>query len=94
MFVQILDQVTDQNKIECQHCRYIYDYLSNAIKIWCHQLEIPKEITNYILRGYKPFDKIEELTNYLEQEMDPKQQEETNLLKIRKSTKYILKRIH
>lgn len=75
MFVQILNQVADKNKKECQHCKYIDDYLSNAIKIWCHQLEIPKEITNDIRRGYKQFYKIEELTNYLEQEYGSKQQE-------------------
>ncbi|MGB3636201.1 MAG: hypothetical protein WBA39_01215, partial [Rivularia sp. (in: cyanobacteria)] len=80
MFVKILDQVTDQNKKECQHCRYIDDYLSNAIKIWCHQLEISKEITNYILRGYQIYE-IKELTNYVYNEwQQEKKKEEKNWL--------------
>lgn len=79
MFDQILEQVTTQLYSESRY-EYIDLHLDNAIKIWCHQLDIPQEITNYILRGYKPFDKIEELTNYLEQEYGSKQQEETNLL--------------
>lgn len=80
MFVQILNQVADQNQRECQNGKYIYDDLSNAIKIWCHQLDIPQEITNDIRRGYKQFYKIEELTDYLEQGYGSKQQEEINVL--------------
>ena len=52
----------------------------NAIKIWCHQLDIPQEITNYILRGYKQFNEIQELTNYIYQECKSREKEETNLL--------------
>ncbi len=78
MFVQILDQVTDKNKRECQDCKYIDYYLSNAIKIWCHQLDIPQEITSDILKGYQRYE-IKELTNYVYNEwQQEKKKEEKN----------------
>jgi hypothetical protein len=67
MFVETLNQVTDQTIRECQGSKYFEDYLSHAISIWCNQLNIRQDITDYILRGYYQ-DEIITLTNCIYRE--------------------------
>lgn len=74
MFVQILNQVTEQTNRECQGSRYVRDYLIHAIAIWCNELTMPPDITDYILRGYRQHQ-INELTAYIYQEWEPKPKE-------------------
>jgi len=73
MFVQILDQVTAQTSQEGQGNKYVRDYLIHAIGLWCKELNIPQDIKDYILRGYKQHD-INSLTNYIYQKWEPKPQ--------------------
>jgi hypothetical protein len=77
MFVQILNKVTEQTNRECQGSRYVRDYLTHAIGIWCNELKISPDITDCIRRGYDQYG-INELTNYIYQKWEPKQEEEIN----------------
>lgn len=85
MFVQILEQVTAQLYSESGY-EYIYSRLDSAIKIWCNKLEIPQEITDYILRGYCRLNEIQELTHHLYKEWQPKEEEEISFFINRKKT--------
>jgi hypothetical protein len=67
MFVQILDQVTEQTNLQCQSSNNVDDYLLCAINIWCSKLEIYQDETNYILRGYNQ-QAIRKFLYYLYQE--------------------------
>lgn len=67
MFVQILDQVTEQTSRQCQGSNNLNDYLLCAIKIWCSKLDISEDETNYILRGYNQ-QAIRKFLYYLYQE--------------------------
>ena len=64
MFVETLNQVTDQTRRECQGSKSFTDYLSRAISIWCNQLRISQDITDYIWRGYSQHGIIT-LTGYI-----------------------------
>lgn len=94
MFFEILNQVAEQNKEECQNYKYLYDYLSNAIKIWCHQLDIPQEIIDYILKGYQ-IDEIKKLTTYIYNKWNQeKKKEEKNWFGQVVHTTYEKSRLH
>ena len=67
MFVETLNQVTDQTIRERQGSIYVREYLSHAIGIWCNKLNVPQDITDYILRAYYQ-PEIKDLTNYIYQE--------------------------
>lgn len=67
MFVQILNEVTDQTKRECQGSKYVRDYVSHAIGIWCNQLNMSPDITHYIRTGYSQ-PEIIDLTDYIYEE--------------------------
>ncbi|MCF3626925.1 hypothetical protein L2E65_19320 [Planktothrix agardhii 1801] len=67
MFVEILNQVTAQTSRECQGSKYRREYLSHAIGIWCNQLNISQDITDYILTGYVQ-PEIIEFTKYIYKE--------------------------
>jgi hypothetical protein len=67
MFVEILNQVTAQTSRECQGSKYRREYLSHAIGIWCNQLNISQDITDYILRGYVQ-PEIIDFTKYIYKE--------------------------
>lgn len=67
MFVETLNQVTDQTIRERQGSIYVREYLSHAIGIWCNKLNVPQDITDYIRRGYYQ-DEIQRLTNYIREE--------------------------
>ena len=67
MFVEKLNQVTDQTIRERQGSTYVREYLSHAIGIWCNQFNMSQDITDYILRGYYQ-PEIKDLTNYIYQE--------------------------
>ena len=67
MFVEILNQVTAQTSRECQGSKYRREYLSHAIGIWCNQLNISQDITDYIRRGYSQ-PEIINFTNYIYKE--------------------------
>jgi|LakMenEpi03Aug12_release.lakeMendotaPanAssembly.Ray.scaffolds.fasta_scaffold273619_2 hypothetical protein len=67
MFVETLNQVTAQTSRECQGSKYLGEYLSHAIGIWCNQLNISQDITDYILRGYVQ-PEIIDFTKYIYKE--------------------------
>lgn len=67
MFLEKLSQVTDQTIRECQGSKYVKEYLSHAIGIWCNQFNMSQDITDYILRGYFQHEIIH-LTDYLYKE--------------------------
>jgi hypothetical protein len=67
MFVDKLNQVTAQTIRERQGSKYVREYLSHAIGIWCNQFNMSQDITDYILRGYYQ-PEIKDLTNYIYQE--------------------------
>lgn len=76
MFFQILNKVTK----DCQASHR--PYLINAIDLWCKELQISQDITDYILTGYEQHE-INDLTNYIYEEWKPKIKEE--LLGLKKS---------
>jgi hypothetical protein len=67
MFVETLNQVTAQTIRECQGSKCFGEYLSHAIGIWCNQLNISQDITDYILRGYVQ-PEIIDFTKYIYKE--------------------------
>ena len=67
MFVETLNQVTAQTSRECQGSKCFGEYLSHAIGIWCNQLNISQDITDYILRGYVQ-PEIIDFTKYIYKE--------------------------
>ena len=67
MFVETLNQVTAQTIRECQGSKCFGEYLSHAIGIWCNQLNISQDITDYILRGYVQ-PEIKDFTKYIYKE--------------------------
>lgn len=79
MFIQKLNLVTTQVENEYQDKRKTVRLcLYSAIKLWCYQFHIDQNITNYILDVYRLPD-IQELTNYIYQQWEPKEEEERNL---------------
>ena len=80
MLVQKINQVTEQCR-ELPIRNPIDFYLFHASKIWCNQLDIPQDITNYILQGYSQRNEIRELTTYIYQKWkEEKKEEEKNWL--------------
>lgn len=75
MFVKKLDKVTEQICSEFPGSNSVKFFLYNATKIWCNQLDIPQNITSYILKGYSELNEIQELTTYLYKEWEPKPQQ-------------------
>jgi hypothetical protein len=80
MFVQKLNQVTEQLRNELPGRNPVNLCLIYASKIWCNQLNIPQYISNSILEWYKQHHEIEQLTTHIYQEWKPKEQEEKNWL--------------
>ncbi len=66
MFFETLNQVTEQTRGKCQGSKFPND-LSHAIGIWCNLLEIPKDITDYILKECSQ-PNIVDFTNYIYKE--------------------------
>ncbi|MBG0748944.1 MAG: hypothetical protein I4E98_20520 [Planktothrix agardhii KL2] len=64
MFVETLNQVTAQTIRECQDSKYVRDYLSHAIVIWCNQLNISQDKIDYIRIGYSQ-PEIIDFTDYI-----------------------------
>lgn len=79
MFVQKLNQVTEQTNRECRGSKYVRDYLIYAIRIWCKELQMSPDITSYILRGYSQHE-INDLTDYIYKEWEPKHKERSTFL--------------
>lgn len=74
MFVKEFNQLTEEI---CRELKYgtsdlflIYD----ATRIWCNKLDIPQDITDYILAGYRQFSDIQNLISYLYQEWEPQKE--------------------
>lgn len=64
MFVETLNQVTNQVDRQCKGSKFARDYLSHAIGIWCNQLNMSQDVTDYIRRGYFR-QEIITLTDYI-----------------------------
>ncbi len=71
MFIQILEEVTNQTsyEIENKYQRRISNIslqiqLYYAIRIWCNKLDIPNNISEYILQGYN-LHEIKQITDYV-----------------------------
>ncbi|QHG16599.1 hypothetical protein [Nostoc sp. ATCC 53789] len=80
MFTQKLNLVTSQIENEYQDKRPTVNLcVCSAVKVWCYQFDIPQNITDYILNGYRLYE-IKDLTTYIYQELQPKQEEEKNWL--------------
>lgn len=76
MFTQKLNLVTSQIENEYQDkSKTVTWCVYSAIKVWCYQLDIPQNITDYILNGYTLYG-IQDLTNFIYQEWQPKPEEE------------------
>ncbi|MFB2839277.1 hypothetical protein [Floridanema evergladense] len=79
MFAEQLNRVTERVRRELQGSNSLDLYLSYSTRIWCEELDINKDVADYILRGYRQHE-ITELTNYIYQEWEQKQEEEKDLL--------------
>ncbi|QLE59903.1 hypothetical protein [Nostoc sp. TCL26-01] len=84
MFVKKLNEVTEQICSEFPGRNSVYFFLYHASKIWCNQLDLPKNIADYILRGYSQLNQIQELTIYIYEEWKPKQQQRLTFLGLEK----------
>lgn len=77
MFVQKLSQVTEQLRASPKN--YIQNIVLHGIELWCHQLVISQDITDYILKHYQQGNGIGPITNYLWTEWQPTKKEEKNI---------------
>lgn len=68
MFAEKINKVTFLLRQEFPGRNSVSFLVSNASIIWCNQLDIPVDITNYILQGYENFSEIKEVTTYIYQE--------------------------
>jgi len=59
MFVQILNQIADQICRKYPNpSNSVSFYLEQAIKLWCDQLTLSQNISDYIIRGYNQIFEI------------------------------------
>ena len=78
MFIQRLNQVTNQLRNELPNSNSLEFYIFKAIIIWCNQFNIPQNTTNNILEWYNQFDEIQIITRHIYQEWKPYEEKETN----------------
>ncbi|MEG3868918.1 hypothetical protein QUA46_21395 [Microcoleus sp. MON2_D6] len=68
MFSQKLNEVRERIRHELTGSNPLDFYLYHSTRIWCQELDINKDISAYILRGYDRQPEIKDLTNYIYQE--------------------------
>lgn len=93
MFVQKLSQVIDQLRRAPLNSS-VQDYIFSGIKLWCNQLDLPQNITNYILKHYQQWSEIQNITNYLWDEWRPREIEEKNIFGFIKAKEMIQSRLN
>ncbi|MBE9191646.1 hypothetical protein IQ230_15075 [Gloeocapsopsis crepidinum LEGE 06123] len=78
MFIQNLIQVTNQlRRAQLNNC--IQEYILCGIEIWCKQLFIDQNVADYIVKNYKEWGEIQDITAFSWSEWQPKKREVKNI---------------